>query len=68
MTEIAKGVFIAPDVNPLYAISFYLYTPVGAIVGVSVGLLVSYLTGGNDLKKLNPELITPMLRKTLVPK
>lgn len=63
LREVGDGVYIHRDLNPIHALSFLYYTPIGALVGVIVGLLVSYLTGGNDLEKLNPKLITPPIRK-----
>ena len=37
----------------------------GAVVGILVGLVVSSLTGGNDLKALDAKLIVPALRRYL---
>ena len=65
MKEIAEGVLIHKDLNPIYALSFMYYLPVGACLGILVGLIASLLTGGNSLKTLDPELITPLLRRYL---
>jgi len=43
----------------IYHLSYTLYTLTGLAVVLSVGLTVSYLTGGQDLDKLDPDHLTP---------
>lgn len=65
MRELSAGVLMDANLNPLYALSFMYYIPVGACLGIFVGLLVSFFTGGNNLEELDPDLITPCLRRFL---
>lgn len=51
--------------NSIYATSFLYYVPLGSILGVIIGLVASYVTGGNDTEKLDPRLISPIARRFL---
>ncbi|KAJ8967444.1 hypothetical protein NQ317_015255 [Molorchus minor] len=46
------------EVNAIFRISFYWYTMIGAIIGIIVGLIISYLSEKNDppvpMKLLSP--------------
>lgn len=54
------------DIFPLYEISYMWYTFLAAMVTIIVALLCSvFIFGWNDLKKVPPQLITPMVRKKL---
>ncbi|XP_065209324.1 sodium-coupled monocarboxylate transporter 2-like [Planococcus citri] len=63
--EISPGVFASPDLFFLYKFSFMNYTPIGCLIGVVVGLVVSFCTGCSDLNEMNPSVITPMMRRFL---
>lgn len=39
------------------------YNTLGTLVGITVGLIVSYFTGPQDLSQLNPNLCVPQIRK-----
>lgn len=60
-TEATEGLF------PLYKISFYLYTFFGTFVTIIVGLIVSFLTGAQDPATIDPDLITPILHRWVLP-
>ncbi|XP_064086461.1 sodium-coupled monocarboxylate transporter 1-like [Macrobrachium nipponense] len=51
----------------LFGISYTLYTPVGAILCLVIGIVVTMITGSEDLTQMRPELIAPMCR-WLLPK
>jgi len=46
----------------IYQLSYTLYTLTGLIVVLTVGLIVSYMTGGQDLDKLDPDHLTPPIK------
>lgn len=46
---------------PLYRLSYMYYTAVGAITAITVGLIVSYITGGNKDKKVHRDLLSPAI-------
>lgn len=45
----------------LYRLSYYYYTMIGAMVVVLVGFVVSVLTGPNDPKTMNKDLLSPAI-------
>ncbi|XP_050302091.1 sodium-coupled monocarboxylate transporter 1-like [Anthonomus grandis grandis] len=49
----------------LYRLSYMYYTPVGTIVAIVVGLIISYFTGNKD-KKISPKVFSPIIRPLLV--
>lgn len=51
----------------LYRISYLWYTLVGSIVTISISLLVTLITS-QDVKKLDPMLVSPFVRKYLTNK
>ncbi|XP_057666818.1 sodium-coupled monocarboxylate transporter 1 isoform X2 [Diorhabda carinulata] len=55
------------DVFPLFRLSFLWITPVGVLSVLSVGIIVSFLTGPNDLKTTDPDVISPVMH-WLLPK
>lgn len=55
------------DVFPLFRLSFLWITPVGVISVLSVGMIVSFITGANDLKTIDPDLISPVMHWLLPP-
>lgn len=54
------------DVFPLYRLSFHWITPIGVLSVLIVGTLVSYFTGPRDLKKIDPELISPVIYRLVL--
>ncbi len=57
--------FLREGANKIYALSFMYYIPLGSLLGIVIGLVVSILTGGNNLETLDPKLITPAVRRLL---
>ncbi|XP_066143288.1 sodium-coupled monocarboxylate transporter 1-like isoform X2 [Euwallacea fornicatus] len=49
----------------LYRISYMYYTPIGSIIAILIGLVVSYCMGHNRNKEVNEEAISPMVQKFL---
>lgn len=47
----------------MYRISYMYYTLVGFLIALLLGLLVSYLTGGNDGKHLDKSLFSPVIHR-----
>lgn len=43
----------------------YRYGPLGAVVTWIIAIIVSYLTGGEDIKKLNLNLLAPCIQNLL---
>ncbi|XP_050077278.1 sodium-coupled monocarboxylate transporter 1-like [Anopheles maculipalpis] len=59
---------IYPDesgVFPLYRLSYHWITPIGVTTVVIVGSIVSFFTGARDLRKIDPELISPVVHRFL---
>lgn len=64
-TTIASSALITPvAVEPLfiYKVSFMYYSVIGLIVTISVAMFVSYLTGLNDVNKMDQRLIISFMR------
>lgn len=56
----------AEDSVPLmFQLSYMYYNAFGTLVGLIVGLTVSYITGPQDISKINPNLFVPQIRKYL---
>ena len=51
------------NVFPLYRLSFHWINPIGVISTVLVGTIVSFLTGPTKVKKLDADLISPIIHK-----
>lgn len=49
----------------IYHISYLWYTLFGALITISVSTLVSFISGFNDPRKMDPKLLAPIIRKTL---
>lgn len=45
----------------LYRLSYMYYTALGTVTAITVGLLVSYLTGRNRNRKVHRDLISPVV-------
>ncbi|CAG0904554.1 unnamed protein product, partial [Darwinula stevensoni] len=61
---------LSPDLEPLglYRLSYLWYSTVGCWSVIAIGLVVSWATGMQDPRKLNPNLVSPIfhyLRKKL---
>lgn len=52
-------------VFPLYRLSFHWINPIGIFTVLIVGSIVSYLSGGRNLDKIDPELISPVIHRFL---
>ncbi|XP_034256929.1 sodium-coupled monocarboxylate transporter 1-like isoform X2 [Thrips palmi] len=52
-------------VFPLFRLSYLWYTALGAITVMAVGMLVSYLTGFNDPRKMDRDLLAPVIWRLL---
>ncbi|KAL9926455.1 sodium-coupled monocarboxylate transporter 2-like isoform X1 [Glossina fuscipes] len=53
------------DVFPLHRLSFHWINPIGVLTTVLVGTIVSFISGPTVLKKLDAELISPVLHRYL---
>jgi solute carrier family 5 (sodium-coupled monocarboxylate transporter), member 8/12 len=53
------------NVFPLYRLSYHWINPIGILTVVTVGSIVSYFTGPQDLNKVDPELISPVIHSLL---
>lgn len=47
----------------LYSISYLWYSAIACSTVVTVGLIISYLTGKQDPSELNPDVISPLVKK-----
>lgn len=56
------------EVFVLLKLSYWWYTLMGISIVLTVGTLVSLLTGRQDPNKLDPKLLSPLLRKALINK
>lgn len=52
-------------VFPLYRLSFHWINPIGIFTVLIVGSIVSYLSGGQKLEQIDPELISPVIHRFL---
>lgn len=50
----------------IYHISYLWYTLLGALITIFVALIVSFITGANDPRKLDPNLLAPFVRQLLL--
>lgn len=53
------------NVFPLYRLSFHWINPIGVASTVLVGTIVSFLTGPTKVKKLDADVISPIIHKFL---
>ncbi|KAK9737967.1 Sodium:solute symporter family [Popillia japonica] len=53
------------DVFPLFRLSYHWITPIGVLTVLSVGSIVSLLTGKLDVRYMDPDLISPILHRFL---
>ncbi|KAJ8982518.1 hypothetical protein NQ317_018559 [Molorchus minor] len=49
----------------LYRMSYMYYTALGTVTAIVAGLIVSYLTGANKGKKINTDLLSPVIHRFL---
>ncbi|KAK7792175.1 hypothetical protein R5R35_005133 [Gryllus longicercus] len=59
--ETSVQTVITGDPFPLYKMSYLWYTVIGTSTTILVGLIVSFLTGPNDPKEIDPDLCTPLI-------
>ncbi|XP_068084240.1 sodium-coupled monocarboxylate transporter 2 [Anabrus simplex] len=57
--------FIRDEPFALYRMSYLWYTALGTSTAIIVGLIVSFLTGPNDPKNVDPKLLTPVIHRFL---
>lgn len=50
---------------PLYTISFLWYPVIGVLTSVIIGIIVSFITGPNNPRLMDPDLFSPVIRKYL---
>lgn len=50
----------------IHHISYLWYTLLGALITITVSLMVSFATGANDPRKLNPNLLAPFVRRAIL--
>jgi len=53
------------DLFPLYRLSYHWINPIGIFSVLIVGSIVSYLTGSNEIEKVDPELMSPVIHRFL---
>ncbi|XP_026478813.1 sodium-coupled monocarboxylate transporter 1 isoform X2 [Ctenocephalides felis] len=53
------------DVFFLYRLSYHWVSPIGILTVLIVGLIVSLITGKQDVGRMDPELISPVLHRFL---
>lgn len=51
------------NVFSLYRLSYHWINPIGVVLVLSVGSIVSYFTGPRKLVDIDPELISPVLHR-----
>uniref|UniRef100_H2YAS1 Sodium-coupled monocarboxylate transporter 1 n=1 Tax=Ciona savignyi TaxID=51511 RepID=H2YAS1_CIOSA len=54
--------------SDLYSISFMYFSMIGFIITIFIGLLVSFATGANDPKKMDPKVFVPIIDNQCFPK
>lgn len=55
---------VEPDFA-IYHISYLWYTLFGALITIGVSFIVSFISGFNDPRKLDPKLLAPVVRRLL---
>lgn len=60
-----EDVYVSPNVWKIHAISYMHYPTVGVIIGITIGLLISYLFPMDQ--KIDPKLLAPCIRKFVNP-
>ncbi|CAH0557166.1 unnamed protein product [Brassicogethes aeneus] len=53
------------NIFPLFRLSYLWITPIGVITVLTVGAIVSLITGKNDVTKMDPDLISPVVHWSL---
>lgn len=64
-TGLGSQVLADASVPQVYQLSYLYFSGLGALVGLLVGLVVSWGTGSCDLCDLDPRLVTPVMRRFL---
>lgn len=66
LVQVTDVVYADKNVFHGFLLSYMYYTAFGTFVGMVVGIIVSWLTNEPEhLQQLNPELITPLMRRFL---
>lgn len=50
---------------PLYRLSFLWINPIGILTVLLVGTIVSFISGAQDIRKIDPKLISPVIHRFL---
>lgn len=61
MYRMNEDVYVSPNVWKIFTISYMHYCTIGTVVGIVVGLAVSYLFPTNQ--NIDPKLLTPFVRR-----
>lgn len=51
----------------MFRLSYLWITPIGVVTVITVGLITTLLTGKNDIREMDPDLITPVAHWMLPP-
>lgn len=57
--------YVSPNVWKIYTVSYMHYNTIGTIIGIAVGLAVSFLFPVDQ--NIHPKLLTPFIRKFMHP-
>lgn len=60
-----EDVYVSPNVQKIFTISYAHYTTIGTVIGIVVGLAISLLFPTDQ--KIDPKLLTPFVRKFMYP-
>lgn len=64
-TGVGTPVIAEDDVSLVYQISYMYLSVVGTVVGLFVSVVVSFITGPQNISKLDPALVIPQIRHLL---
>ncbi|VVC39885.1 Sodium/solute symporter [Cinara cedri] len=56
-----EDVYVSPDVWKIYTVSYMHYNTLGSLIGITIGLVVSYLFPTD--RKIDSKLLAPCIRK-----
>lgn len=56
-----EDVYVSPNVQKMFTLSYMYFGTIGAIVGVAVGIIVSLVFPSTQ--NIDPQLLTPCVRK-----
>ncbi|XP_037958514.1 sodium-coupled monocarboxylate transporter 2 isoform X2 [Teleopsis dalmanni] len=53
------------NIFPLYRLSFHWINPIGVLTTIGIGTIASFLTGATTIKKLDADLLSPIIHRYL---